>query len=189
MGMNTVNLARGLMTLLNIRLSDWLPNPKYGSKWRFFRDYFPANAVCLVRELFGLLNAESARINLTDGGHIENLGMYELLKRRCRFIVAIDGEQDGNLDCPLSIKSSASRRSTSELRFTFPICMNSRRMSMAGVTCTSRWVSFVSTDDGSCGVDATADGALLRQIARTPKYRGKSPARRSLRPGRFSTRQ
>ena len=98
--MNTVNLARGLMTLLNIRLSDWLPNPKYGSKWRFFRDYFLANAVCLVRELFGLLNAESARINLTDGGHIENLGMYELLKRRCRFIVAIDGEQDGNLDCP-----------------------------------------------------------------------------------------
>jgi hypothetical protein len=35
---------------------------------------------------------------LTDGGHIENLGIYELLRRRCRLIIAIDGEADPNLD-------------------------------------------------------------------------------------------
>jgi hypothetical protein len=35
---------------------------------------------------------------LTDGGHIENLGIYELLRRRCRLIIAIDGEADPDLD-------------------------------------------------------------------------------------------
>jgi hypothetical protein len=33
----------------------------------------------------------------SDGGHIENLGVYELLRRRCKFIVAIDGEQDAKM--------------------------------------------------------------------------------------------
>jgi hypothetical protein len=33
-------------------------------------------------------------LNLSDGGHIENLGVYELLRRRCKYIVAVDGEQD-----------------------------------------------------------------------------------------------
>jgi len=34
---------------------------------------------------------------LTDGGHIENLGVYELLRRRCALIIAIDGEADPDL--------------------------------------------------------------------------------------------
>jgi hypothetical protein len=33
-------------------------------------------------------------VYLTDGGHIENLGIYELLKRRCRVIIAVDAEAD-----------------------------------------------------------------------------------------------
>lgn len=33
-------------------------------------------------------------MNVSDGGHIENLGIYELLRRRCRTIIAIDGECD-----------------------------------------------------------------------------------------------
>src|SRR5207245_1828746 len=30
----------------------------------------------------------------SDGGHFENLGLYEMVLRRCRFIVAVDGSQD-----------------------------------------------------------------------------------------------
>src|SRR5262249_35806236 len=33
---------------------------------------------------------------LTDGGHIENLGIYELLRRRCSLIVVVDAEADPN---------------------------------------------------------------------------------------------
>jgi hypothetical protein len=35
---------------------------------------------------------------LTDGGHIDNLGIYELLRRRCKLIIAIDGEADPDFD-------------------------------------------------------------------------------------------
>jgi hypothetical protein len=33
-------------------------------------------------------------LNLSDGGHIENLGIYELLRRRCKLIISVDGESD-----------------------------------------------------------------------------------------------
>ena len=36
----------------------------------------------------------SSYLNLSDGGHVENLALYELLRRRCKFIIAIDGEAD-----------------------------------------------------------------------------------------------
>jgi hypothetical protein len=45
-------------------------------------------------EMFGLLNERSSQLYLTDGGHIENLGIYQLLKRGCQLIVAIDAEAD-----------------------------------------------------------------------------------------------
>jgi hypothetical protein len=47
-----------------------------------------------LKELFGLLSEESETVYITDGGHIENLGLYELLRRRCKLIVAIDGDTD-----------------------------------------------------------------------------------------------
>jgi hypothetical protein len=48
------------------------------------------------REMISWLNSESNWINLSDGGHIENLGVYELLRRRCTVIIAGDGEEDKN---------------------------------------------------------------------------------------------
>ena len=35
-----------------------------------------------------------AWLNLSDGGHIENMGVYELLRRRCKYIICVDGESD-----------------------------------------------------------------------------------------------
>ena len=40
------------------------------------------------------MNEKSRYLNLSDGGHVENLALYELLRRRCKFIIAIDGEAD-----------------------------------------------------------------------------------------------
>ena len=47
-----------------------------------------------LNEMFGLLREDSGVVYLTDGGHIENLGIYELLRRRCRLIIAVDAEAD-----------------------------------------------------------------------------------------------
>lgn len=51
----------------------------------------------LIKELLGLTNERGGFVNLSDGGHFENLGIYELVRRRCRFIVACDAEEDHDL--------------------------------------------------------------------------------------------
>lgn len=44
------------------------------------------------------LSHQRGFVFLTDGGHIDNLGIYELLRRRCKLIIAIDGEADPDYD-------------------------------------------------------------------------------------------
>lgn len=80
------------MTLLNIRLSLWLKNPASSQSYRLH-----PNLVNLKEEILSSASEEGAFLNISDGGHIENLGIYELLKRRCRFIIAVDGESDGDM--------------------------------------------------------------------------------------------
>lgn len=53
--------------------------------------------VYLLKELFGLVNEKAPYLNLSDGGHLENLGVYELLRRRCRYIIVCDAEADPNM--------------------------------------------------------------------------------------------
>ena len=53
----------------------------------FFNLYF-------LYELIADLREDSWNIYVTDGGHLENLGAYELLKRRCRVLVVVDAEAD-----------------------------------------------------------------------------------------------
>ena len=82
-----------LMVLLNIRLDYWLPNPGYEPKKArlpWMRYLWPL--------AFGNLNAELPLVNCSDGGHFENLAIYELLRRRCKYIVAIDAEADPHLN-------------------------------------------------------------------------------------------
>ncbi len=88
MGPSSVSSLSALMTLLNLRLGYWISNPKIASKKS-------PGFLCLLREMTGIgLNENNPWLNLSDGGHIENMGLYELLRRRCKFIVCVDGEAD-----------------------------------------------------------------------------------------------
>ena len=49
----------------------------------------------LLYELLGMTTDRREWVYLSDGGHFENLGIYELVRRRCRFIIACDAGQDG----------------------------------------------------------------------------------------------
>lgn len=80
-----------LMTVFNVRLGQWLPNSKIYQ--RRTRPMFPL--WYLLLELFGRTNETCDFVYLSDGGHFENLGIYELVHRGCRFILASDAEQDG----------------------------------------------------------------------------------------------
>lgn len=101
-GRATNPALRFLLALVNVRLGYWLPNPAAVMSDRFapVQGEYPAfpgaGAGHLLREMVGALDTESDFINLSDGGHIENLGIYELIRRRCRVIIAVDAEQDGN---------------------------------------------------------------------------------------------
>ena len=72
--------------MLNLRLGLWLKQPGHNASGPGVR--------YLLQELTATANEDGAFVNVSDGGHIENLGVYELLRRRCRYIVAVDGESD-----------------------------------------------------------------------------------------------
>jgi hypothetical protein len=92
MGSFTSGWLAPLFALLNLRLGYWLPHPRLAaSKPRLMRK--PGNRH-ILREGLGLIDDGGAFINVSDGGHFENLGAYELIRRKCRLIVVVDGEED-----------------------------------------------------------------------------------------------
>lgn len=82
-----------LMTLFNVRLGYWINNPRYRltlgplsrPRWYWY----------LLREMLGRgLTERALQIHLSDGGHFENLGLYELIRRRCQHIIVCDAGAD-----------------------------------------------------------------------------------------------
>jgi len=82
------------MTLLNIRLGYWIRNPLFNDKTRAILWRNPTWYSIFI-EMFGRgLHEKRWNIHLSDGGHFENLGLYELIKRRCRCIIVCDATAD-----------------------------------------------------------------------------------------------
>ena len=101
-----------LLTLLGFRLGRWFPNPalvstdsKAGAAW-------PKNAWTvgvpvyngeksvvlqvphIIREALSQCDIKANAVYVTDGGHFENLGVYEMIRRRAMLIVAVDAGCD-----------------------------------------------------------------------------------------------
>ena len=99
MGSSSIRALTPTLALLNVRLGYWLDNPRYLRDWengQRMRGSMPY----LWSEISGRLYENSPAIYLSDGGHIENLGIYELLRRRCRVILAVDAEADASMNFP-----------------------------------------------------------------------------------------
>ena len=80
-----------LMALLNLRLGFWVANPDRGGHGEPMPNHFDPT----LRELLGRSRAEKERIlQLSDGGHFDNLGLYELIRRKVSLIVVSDGTAD-----------------------------------------------------------------------------------------------
>jgi hypothetical protein len=92
MGYHTAPTIAALMTAFNVRLGWWLPNPKVADAWAKGGPAF--STAWMVKELTANANEEDRFVYLSDGGHFENLGVYELLRRRCKLIVASDATAD-----------------------------------------------------------------------------------------------
>jgi hypothetical protein len=83
------------LTVFDVRLGWWLGNTRFAGP---SADPGPVFALWwLLQELFAQTETRSNYINLSDGGHFENLGIYELVRRRCPYIIVGDGEEDHDL--------------------------------------------------------------------------------------------
>jgi hypothetical protein len=95
MGKMSRGPLRFLMTLANVRLGVWIVNPRriesFGAKGNW--STFP-RVQYLFREMFGRNHLDSAYLYVTDGGHYENLGLVEQLRRGCEWIFCIDAAGD-----------------------------------------------------------------------------------------------
>jgi hypothetical protein len=83
-----------LLTILNVRLGSWLGNPGLAGRNTYDSANPRTNLEPLMWELTGTTDDQCPLVYLSDGGHFENLGIYEMVLRRCRFIVVSDGGCD-----------------------------------------------------------------------------------------------
>jgi Patatin-like phospholipase len=98
MGTSSIRWVSPSLAILNVRLGYWLRNPGFmfgvSSLWRKLHDVFN---LYFLYEMFGLLSEKRPFVYLTDGGHVENLGAYELLRRRCCLLIIVDAEADNGM--------------------------------------------------------------------------------------------
>jgi hypothetical protein len=94
MGYNSSPALAFLMTLFNVRLGWWLGNPAVEDA-KIYGGEGPRWAIhALFNEMLGQTTDDSNYVYLSDGGHFENLALYEMVRRRCRFIVVSDAGCD-----------------------------------------------------------------------------------------------
>jgi hypothetical protein len=94
MGYHSSPFVTFILTLLNVRLGAWLGNPGQAGDHTFNLGYPESSVRPIVDEALGLTNDKSPYVYLSDGGHFENLGLYEMVLRRCHFIVVTDAGED-----------------------------------------------------------------------------------------------
>lgn len=93
------------MTFFNVRLGWWMPNPRrvpeadqdeaaMRARWQLEEP--PGVLDCVRSELLLETSDNTPFVYLSDGGHFENLGLYELVRRRCHRIVVVDATCDGH---------------------------------------------------------------------------------------------
>jgi hypothetical protein len=97
MGFYTKPAVSFLLTVFSVRLGWWLGNPRKKEWWEAGNPR--SSLVALMNELTGATTDNAEEVYLSDGGHFENLAVYELVRRRCRVIIACDSGADPVYSC------------------------------------------------------------------------------------------
>jgi hypothetical protein len=96
---------RGLLAVLNVRLGVWLPHPGWvaaeqerrgqAARWWWKHTLTRPSWPWFLREVVGIYRPKARYLYVSDGGHWENLGLVELLRRGCTEIYCISAAGDG----------------------------------------------------------------------------------------------
>jgi GNAT superfamily N-acetyltransferase len=97
MGYHSSSAVTFLLALFNIRLGWWLGNPGPAGADTYRRASPSVSIQPLLAETFGLTDSCHPYVYLSDGGHFENLGLYEMVLRRCHCILVVDAGCDPRL--------------------------------------------------------------------------------------------
>ncbi|MEO9003476.1 MAG: hypothetical protein ABI288_02015, partial [Ginsengibacter sp.] len=85
-----------LLTIFNAQMGRWLGNPRKNS-WQYSD---PASGLgYIISNLVNKTSTSDKFVALSDGGHFDNMGLYEMVRRRCPYIILCDAEQDGEFTC------------------------------------------------------------------------------------------
>lgn len=90
LGRLSVGTTNVLFAAFNARLGMWLPNPSA----RDFEDKTTPRLVNMFKEMQSVYDSADPNLYASDGGHWENLGLVELLRKRCNLIVSFDASRD-----------------------------------------------------------------------------------------------
>jgi len=124
MGYHSSPVLGLLMTLFNVRLGWWLGNPGSPGAETWRRKGPGYSVGPLFSEALGNTTDHYKYVNLSDGGHFENLGLYQTVLRRCHFIVVSDGGEDP--ECAFADLGEAVRK----IRIDFGIPIDFETMSI-----------------------------------------------------------
>ncbi|MBJ6727692.1 patatin-like phospholipase family protein [Geomesophilobacter sediminis] len=94
MGYHSSPLVTFIMAFFDVRLGWWVGNPGKGMRTSWRKESPKLALWHLLKETFGLTTDDSPFIYLSDGGHFENLGLYEMVRRRCRYLIVCDAGCD-----------------------------------------------------------------------------------------------
>jgi hypothetical protein len=153
MGKMTRAPLRFLLALTNVRLGVWLPNPANmpagsvnGGGWSP-----PANPRQgrLLFEVMGRHRVRSRFLYVTDGGHIENLGLFELLRRRCTRIVCLDAA--GGSTTRFSTLGEAVSLASSQLDVRIDIDPSGMGVAEDGINARDHVTGTIHYPDGTTG--------------------------------------
>ncbi|HTK19813.1 MAG TPA: patatin-like phospholipase family protein [Mucilaginibacter sp.] len=96
MGYHSAPATAFMLTIFNVRLGWWIGNTRR-KNWK--RSDPQLGITYLVSDLVGDSNIDSDYVCLSDGGHFDNMGLYELIRRRCMHIILCDAEEDVDAIC------------------------------------------------------------------------------------------
>lgn len=159
-----------VMSLFNVRLGAWLGNTNAKGDNAYHLPG-PRQALSpMLGELFGFTTPDFKYVNLSDGGHFDNLGLYEVVLRRCRYIFVSDAGCDP--DSKLGDLGNAIRKIRIDfgvpIRFEKEIEIYPNGNAKVGLYCATARIDYDAVDKG------TPPGRLL-YIKPTLRGRGEHP--------------
>lgn len=168
MGRMTKPSVRFLLALFNVRLGVWVPNPLKGDPgpagrrglWTSLREgWREPGPLYLLYEALGKNSLDRRFVYISDGGHWENLGLVELLRRGCTEILCLDASGD-QVDTFHTI-GSAIALARAELRIEIDLDLTPLRPDdTTGMSPSDHAVGRVTYPDGTNGWLVLAKAAL-----------------------------